>query len=171
MKFAPILPTSLLVIGFAGCATGTQPGTVQRVDSPARVVEAAAERGTLVVYSAFEVGPPSPTEVDGDHRHHTDYEVKDAAGALVARVKNRAGAFGESPVRLPLPTGQYQVVARSNGSGYVTIPVAVAPARVTTLHLEAEVRPTGASAPAEYDLVRIASGRVVGWSTVADERR
>ena len=171
MKFTPVLSVSLLVGFSSGCATTPRSATLVHVNPGAQAPVAQSGRGTLMVFSAFEVRPPSPTEGDSEVRHYSDYEVKDSAGALVAKVKNRADALGESPATLALAPGQYRVTARANGFGDVEVPVAITAARLTVLHLEAGPKPTGPTTPADYDLVRISGGRVVGWGVFTAELR
>lgn len=169
VKFIPHFAALSAALSLAACTSAPQLATLEHVATPGGSAQ-ATQRGALVVYSAYEVGPPSPNDFDSDHRHHTDYEIRDQAGSLVTKVRNRASAFGENPATLPLPVGQYQLTARSNGFGYVVVPVTVVAARATILHLEDGGPPTRAPLPPEYDLVRVASGRVVGWAEITADR-
>ncbi len=169
MKISATFVAPVLASLLAGCAQTTTPATLTHVKTAPEATsarEAQVKEGALIVFSAYEVGPPSLTEIDADMRYHTDYEVQNSQGQLVAKVKNRASAFGESPATVRLPVGSYQVLARANGSGRVAIPLVVTSGRTTVLHLEEGGKPTGAAAPLEYDEVRIPGGRVVGWGMV-----
>lgn len=172
MKLSAFVLPITVVGAFAACVQAPSSTTLEHVSPAASALASTAnEAATLVVYSAFEVGPGSPNDLDADHRHHTDYEVRDAAGTTVTRVRNRATTFGEAPANVTLRPGAYQVVARSNGFGYVTVPITLTPARVFVLHLEGEPSPTGTANVGGYDLVRLPGGQVAGWSMVATNHR
>jgi len=67
-----------------------------------------------------------------------------------------------------LQPGKYEVVARANGYGEVTVPVVVEAQRTTVLHLEggAPWHPRPAFDP--DNSVSLPDGRVIGWKAVAD---
>lgn len=163
---SPLL--ALLLASLAtGCAQASVPATLEHVGPASNAAPAAGNSGNLIVYSAYETGAPSPTEIDTEVRHHSDYEIRHVDGQLVTKVKNRAAAFGDSPATVSLPPGNYQLVVRSNGSGLLTLPLTVAAQRVTALHLEGTVTPPASSAPTGYDAIRTTSGKVVGWATTS----
>lgn len=166
VKLIALLPAALSAGLVTGCAQSPRPATLEHVPAAASAPVARADAGALVVYSAFEVNPPPVQETGMDLRHHTAYDVRDAAGALVTHVDNHAAAFGESPAQVALPAGRYQITARSSGFASVVLPVTILPGRTLVLHLEGEAQPTGTTADAGYDVVRLASGQIVGWGRV-----
>jgi hypothetical protein len=60
-----------------------------------------------------------------------------------------------------LAPGIYQVVAKSNGHGYVRVSVRIEDRRLTAVHLDSEGPAIADAAKA----VRLPSGEVVGWSS------
>lgn len=152
---------------FASCAQTPLPARLERV--AARDVPRPMDlekTSTIVVYSAFEVGPLSATDAEFDRPRHTDYEVLSSTGSLATRVKNRVAPSNSEPARVMLEPGQYRVVAVANRFGYVDIPVTLAPATLLVIRLDGEPPPVAHNSPHAYDLVRIPNGKIAGWSMV-----
>ena len=102
----------------SGCASSER-GLVLEPVGPSRIQPAKSDsNGRLVVYSVFDVHADS-TSTDPDRCRHNDTRT-----------------ILEGPVEVAMPPGTYRIVARANGYGVVTVPVAIQANRVTTVHLE-----------------------------------
>lgn len=125
----------------AGCAAD-QIRTVLAPVSPASGLSAAmppeTRTGVLVVYSAFDVNP-GINRRDSERPVGTDYQILTADGRPLQFVHNDSGTILQQPVPVKLPAGKYRVVALANGAGRVTVPVIIAPGRLTTVHLEGDL--------------------------------
>ncbi len=154
----------------SGCLQAPTHAVLERV-SPPTAAAVPAEKGTLMVFSAFETGLPSPNEIDSDINHYSDYEVRKECGTLVAKVKNRSGALGAGPATIELPPGSYELIAETNGYSRVAIPISIARGQMTAIHLEGGGMPPRQSEFSETFLVRIPNGRVVGWCATAPMNR
>ena len=90
-----------------------------------------------------------------------DYSFHHAAdGTLFQEVTNG----DEEPTRVTLPKGSYTIVADSDTSGEVSVPVAIEAGRTTVVHLEREKDWKGASARIRSaDLVRLPNGQPIGF--------
>lgn len=118
--------------------------------------------GTLVVYSAYEVGAEfnSRNEFGASH---SDYTISNTDGKLIQKVHNDTGTMLQNPVAVQLAPGKYQVSAQANGYGYVTVPVVIEPQQTTVLHLEGGHTWENESAFNQTNTVRLPDGQVVGW--------
>jgi hypothetical protein len=156
----------LAVLPLAGCASNG-PGLVLAPVGPPSSHSAAGSASALVVFSAYDQGAhfndlPS-------RRVHSDYRILATDGKLLQTVHNDDGTAVGSPKEVFLPAGRYQVVARANGYGAVTVPVVIGTHQTTTVHLEGG-NPWGSKAPSEpANTVRLPDGEIVGWR--ADARR
>jgi hypothetical protein len=116
--------------------------------------------GVLRVYSAFD----AHAHFNGSpyRRYHSDYKIFAEDGKLLQAVHNDVGAATEDPKPVELQSGRYRVVARTNGYGWVTLPVLIVAHSVTTVHLEG-----GGSWRRDEALVsnsvRLPDGRIAGW--------
>jgi hypothetical protein len=81
----------------------------------------AGSASALVVFSAYDQGAHFN---DLPYRRvHSDYRILTTDGKLLQNVHNDNGRSAGGPKEVLLPAGQYQVVARANGYGAVTVPV------------------------------------------------
>ncbi len=148
---------------FAGCATDKNHFSIETVGPvPSASPATGSANGTLVVYSAFKRNADFNTS-DPTHPEHSDYKVLAADGSLVCRVHNVGKTVFEDAVPIGLTPGQYQVVARANGFGYLTIPVVIEPQQNTIVHLEG-----GDAWPEQWlfnatNAVRLPDGEIIGW--------
>jgi hypothetical protein len=119
----------------AGCATGggLVLDTVGPVQAPVTREDSAT--GTLVVYSAYEVNADFNSR-NPNVPEYSDYRILDADGKLIQRVHNVTDDSIQGLVPVELPAGKYNVIAHSNGYGYVTVPVIIETRQNTILHLE-----------------------------------
>lgn len=119
----------LLSAGFliSGCATG---GNNPMPGSSA----VFPDSGTLVVYSAYQATPDF-NQRDPYRPAYSDYKILAADGKLWRRVHNDSGTILQDPAQVELPAGTYQVVARKNGGGWVTLPVTIEAGRNTVVRL------------------------------------
>lgn len=120
--------------------------------------------GTLVVYSAFRRNADFNSR-DPYRREYSDYKIFSPDGKLLQRVHNNSGTGFQDAVPVALPPGQYQVIARANGYGFVTVPVIIAARQNTILHLEGGGSWPDESAFNQTDAVRLPDGQIVGWQT------
>jgi hypothetical protein len=155
-------PLATLAALLAGCNSSRSAlafAPVGPVQSPAASLVSS---GTLLVYTAFNTGVPSPNLPD-DIRQHTDYELRAEDGKLLRHISNQAGYQSENPSPVPLPAGNYQITARANGYGVVTIPVVISAGRLTELHLEGGHAWPDNQAFNESNSVRLPGGEIIGW--------
>jgi hypothetical protein len=129
---ACLLAAYLLTTSVARGRDQIIPDPVHPQHSPAAAVQAIG--GTLVVYSAYEVNA-NFNQRDPNRPQYSDYKVLNADGKLLRRVHNDSGTILQDPAQVRLPAGQYHVVARKNGNGYVTIPVSIEAGQNTVVRL------------------------------------
>lgn len=144
------------VLLFISCASAPSTFVAETV-GPARVVSnQQQESGFLTVYSAtvWMTDGDSPTSL-----RHTDYEIDMPDGRFFDSVSNSS----EEPTRATLPTGAYTVVAQSDTSGTVSVPILIESGQTTVLHLEREGDWQEASAVRNSDLVRLPNGQPIGF--------
>jgi len=116
--------------------------------------------GALKVYSAFD----QHAHFDGSpyRRYHSNYKILSDDGKLLQEIQNDLGGVTQDPKRVELQPGQYRVIARANGYGWVTVPVLIVARNVTIVHLEG-----GGSwrrdAALVSNSVRFPDGRIAGW--------
>jgi hypothetical protein len=149
-----------LAIWGSGCAA-PQPWVGQERIGPIGAPTAtAASSGSLIVYSAWD----RFDTLDAEHQRHTPYQVLSEQGALVARVRNQAGSFGQDPSAVSLSPGRYWVEARATNAGQVRVPILIREGLNTVVYLDGVAGPTLSPAPlAQVDWVRQPNGRIVGW--------
>jgi hypothetical protein len=123
---------------------------------------AMAEKGALVVYSAFDIHADF-TSTDAEKRRHTDYTILNEQGEVLQSIRNGSASILEGPVMIFLKPGKYRVRAKAAGYGYVTVPVVLVQGRTTTIHLEGG-NSLGNLPESGESLVRLPDGRVVGSS-------
>jgi hypothetical protein len=161
---------SLIIAGalLSGCATGGKLALDPVGPAPSPVtVNSSATDGTLVVYSAFRRG----TDVN-EHEHYrpeySDYKILTAEGEWLRRVHNNSGSPLQDALTVELPAGKYQVVARANGYGFVTVPVVIAAQQSTILHLEGGDPWPDASVFNQTNAVHLPDGNIIGWKAAAN---
>lgn len=154
-----MLPLAALVVG---CAVSQSPLVLDPVGPAPSPPVALIPQGTLIVYSAFDSGAPGTRDFR-DVKIHTDYKIYAASGKLVRVVRNHPN-FGESePAHVALPVGGYRVVAESNGSGVVTVPVAIVANQATIVHLEGGGSWQNAAHFNNGNAVRLPNGEIIGY--------
>jgi hypothetical protein len=155
-KIMLAIEPTILAAFFAGCASA--PTTVQNTVGPAAIALHEPSNGYLTVYSATE----SITS-DSDQPAqfvHTDYKIIGHDGSSPRHIANG----GEDPVRVTLRKGAYTVVAQSDTSGTVSVPVAIEASKLTVLHLERDKEWQQASVGTpSRDLVRLPNGQPIGY--------
>lgn len=162
------LPLLLLpvVIALAGCAGSQHPLVLDAVGpAPAQQV-AALPGGSLIVYSAFDSGEAGTTDFR-DIKRHTDYKIYSGDGRLLQVVHNHLNYGTADPTRVALPTGTYRIVAESNGSGTLTVPVAIVVNQETIIHLEGGGW-RGESKLDNANAVRLPNGQIIGYRATAE---
>jgi hypothetical protein len=145
--------TAVLV---ASCASAP-PTIVHETVGPDLAAVNEEHNGFLTVYSAtaWESDDDGPRSLN-----YTDYRIDGADGTLFKEVPNG----GEQPTRVILPRGTYTVVAWSDTSGEVHVPVAIEAGKVTVVHLEGDKDWKEASAGIRSaDLVWLPNGQPIGF--------
>lgn len=150
----------------SGCAT-SQHGLTLAPVGPAPAITGNSSSGNLVVYSAMK------RNADFNRRdlyrpEYSDYKILTASGDLLRNVHNNTDTIFQDVVSVALPPGNYQIVARANGYGYVTVPVIVAAKHDTILHLEGGYAWSDESVFNQTNATRLPDGRVVGWSAASN---
>jgi len=147
-----ILGAAVLVVSCASAPSTIVHETVG--PSPTVVSE---HNGFLKVYSATA----SMVDDDGPSLlKYTNYQIDALDGTLFREVAND----DQEPTRVILPKGTYTVVAQSDTSGTVRVPVAIETGRTTVVHLERENDWKGAPAGIDNDhLVRLPNGQPIGF--------
>jgi hypothetical protein len=145
--------TAVLV---ASCAFAP-PTIVHETVGPSLEVVNQEHNGFLQVYSATEwiADDDGPSLLK-----YTNYQIDAADGTLFKEVPND----DQEPTRVILPRGTYTVVALSDTSGKVSVPVAIETGKTTVVHLEREK--DWKEAPAgigSADLVRLPNGQPIGF--------
>ena len=152
----------------SGCATnkgGLNLATVGPVPSESKV--SGSSDGTLVVYSAFKRNADFNSS-DPNRPEHSDYKILNGDGSLIRHVHNITKTVFEDAVPVTLPPGKYEVVARANAYGYITIPVRIDSQQTTVIHLEGGNPWSDTSVFNENNAVRLPDGQVVGWKSTED---
>ena len=140
----------------ASCASAP-PTIVHETVGPSLEVVNQEHNGFLTVYSATAW----TTDDDGPSLlKYTNYQIDAADGTLFKEVPND----DQEPTRVILPKGTYTVVAQSDTSGMVSVPVAVETGKTTVLHLEREKDWKDVAAGIRSaDLVRLPNGQPIGF--------
>ena len=131
---------------------------------PGQAAPAASGPGFLIVFSAGKVNADF-NSLDPNRREYSDYKILDSDSKLVKRVHNVTEDIAQGPVLVELPPGKYFVVTRSNGYGVVTVPVMIAPAQQTVLHLDGRNAWPNESSFNQNNAVRLPDGEIVGWKS------
>jgi len=143
---------------FVESCASAPPTIVHETVGPSVAVGNEEHNGFLTVFSATEW-----TTTDGDgpsQLSYTNYQIDAADGSLFQEVAN--GDY--EPTRVILPIGIYTVVAWSDTSGEVSVPVAIETGKLTVVHLESEKDWQEASAGIRSaDLVRLPNGQPIGF--------
>jgi hypothetical protein len=134
--------------------------------TPGQPAPAASGPGFLIVFSAGKVNADFNSP-DPNRREYSDYKILDSDNKLVKRVHNVTEDIMQGPVLVELPPGKYFVVARSNGYGVVTVPVIIASAQQTILHLDGRNTWPNESSFNQNNAVRLPDGEVVGWKSAS----
>jgi hypothetical protein len=168
MKNFSLICTLAAGVLISGCAThkgNLTFATVGPVQSDLKMPDAAT--GTLVVYSAFKRNADFDTS-DPTHPEHSDYKILNTDGSLARNVHNVTKTVFEDAVPVSLSPGKYEVVARANGYGFLTIPVRVDAGQKTVVHLEGGGFWPDDSVFNETNAVRLPDGQVIGWKSTQD---
>jgi len=151
----------------SGCATNNNELILAPVGpSASQSAPMPSSNGTLVVYSAYKRNADFNSR-DPYRQEYSDYKILTADGQLFRKVHNNSGSISEDALTVELAPGNYRVVARSNGYGYVTVPVVIKAKQNTVLRLDGSPWPDEtASDPA--NAVRLPDGHIIGWKAVAN---
>lgn len=164
MKKIIVLITIATSAFLLGCA-GERPVALAPVGPPpAMPAPMSGGVGSLIVYSARESAADFNAR-DSRRPEYSDYAILNATGGQLRRVRNNSGAIFQEPATVPLAPGNYQVVARANGYGLVTVPVVIQSGKITTMRLDRSSREIGLD---ESQAVRLPNGEIVGWKSVAN---
>ena len=147
------MATAILVVG---CASAP-PTIVHETVGPGPTVVNQQHNGFLKVYSATEW----MADDDGPSLlKYTNYQIDLADGTVFKEVAND----DQEPTRVILPKGTYTVVAWSDTSGEVSVPVAIETGKTTVVHLEREKDwKEAATGTRSSDLVRLRNGQPIAF--------
>jgi hypothetical protein len=151
----------------SGCATGSGLAFYTVGPSLPQPPATNSTAGVLMVYSAFE----ATADFNGrnpDLPEYSDYKILTADGKPLESVHNNSGTILQDPVSVELPPGKYQVIARVNGYGNVTVPVMIERQQSTVLHLEGGGLWPDESAFHQTNAMRLPDGQIIGWKAAAD---
>ena len=152
----------------SGCATNkgdSKFDTIGPVPSDSPVT--GSGNGTLIVYSGFKRNADFNIR-DSNRPEHSDYQILSADGTFLRRVHNVTKTIFEDAVPVALAPGKYEIVARANGYGTLTIPVRVEAQQTTVVHLEGGYTWSDTSLFNETNMVRLPDGTIIGWKSNAD---
>lgn len=152
----------------SGCATNKGDlkfDTVGPVPSESPVT--GTGDGTLMVYSGYKRNADFNSS-DPSRPEHSDYTILDADGTFLRRVHNISKTIFEDAVPVALAPGKYEVVARANGYGMLTVPVRIEARQTTIVHLEGGYTWSNTSLFNETNTVRLPDGTIIGWKSNAD---
>lgn len=119
---------SMLLGALLGCTPA--PLVVREVVAPEPGGAAASGAGALLVYTATRVSGYTLNELPV----HMNYQLYSPDGS-VREIENRGGAFGQAPVALLLPPGDYRVRGLAPGAGDVTVTARIEAGRRTVVDL------------------------------------
>lgn len=144
--------SAIIATALTACAAAPSTDIHETVGPALALKEAGA--GSLIVYSAtaWVNDPDGPSVLS-----YTDYQIEASDGALFKQVANGS----DEPARVVLPKGIYTVVAQSETSGTVAVPVAIETGKTTVLHLERERNWKEPVLGGE--LVRLPNGQAIGF--------
>ena len=169
MKSCLAFAVPALVLLLSSCVASERGLVLAPVGPPPAQPTTTSAKGTLVVFSAYDVHEASPGDYECRH-HYSDYRIFSGNGKLLQRVHNDSDSVLREPAHVRLPAGMYRVVADSNGYGVVTVPVVIEANQVTTVHLEDGGWQRNASGLNEADAVHLPGGEIVGWRSAATEQ-
>jgi hypothetical protein len=167
MKIYFALTMILGGVFLSGCATGKNGLALDTVGpSPFQLTgdttSSTLTNGTLVVYSAFRRNADF-NALDPYRPEYSDYKILTTDGKLLQKVHNNSGTILQDPVSVELSPGKYDVIARANGYGFVTVPVMIAAQQNTVLHLEGDGFWPNVSVFNQTNAVRLPDGQIIGW--------
>jgi hypothetical protein len=152
----------------SGCATGKNGLALDTVGPPLpQPTAASSTNGTLLVYSAYEVNADFNAR-DPNRPEYSDYKILTSDGKLLQRVHNNSGTILQDAVTVELSPGKYNVIARANGYGYVTVPVMIVTQQNTILHLEGGGFWPDESTFNQTNAVRLPDGQIIGWKVATN---
>ena len=156
----------VLLAGLAlvsGCLTGSGRFTSETVGpAPFAAGMTDSTNGTLLVYSAYKRNADFDSS-DPNRAEHSDYKILTEDGRLLRRVHNITPTALQDVTPVELAPGKYQVVARANGFGYLTVPVFIEKQRSTVLHLEGTGYWPDEAGFNDTNAVRLPDGLIIGW--------
>jgi hypothetical protein len=110
----------------SGCVTSNGNNllldTVGPPMSQLTTMSSISTNGTLLVYSAYRRNADFNSR-DPYRQEYSDCEFSTTEGRLQQRVRNNSGTELQNVVLVTFPAGKYQVKARANDYGFVTVPV------------------------------------------------
>ena len=146
----------------AGCVSERDKLVLDPVGPVQTSAPQPSNEGFLTVYSAYDAGGHFYSR-KFDGREYSDYSIFNAQDQLLRKIHNSTDSIIEEPATVSLPPGEYQVIARANGYGNVTVPVTIEQDRQTIIHLEGG-EPGSALAGADPGkMVRLPNGQIVGF--------
>jgi hypothetical protein len=162
----PVLALAGLAVALLLSSCATSRLTVSSTVGPKSfAAHSYGGKGYLMVYSEADeihVGDGIPYYI------HTSYNVATPDARIVKWVPNHLGDMDEAPQLVSLPSGNYQVVAKSTDYGQVRVPVLIQAGQTTRIHMEGNGswKPQKPSI-SNNGLVRFSDGEPIGWRALA----
>jgi hypothetical protein len=157
MKILPLLTLAIVECCLLGCATVQNSNLVETVGPGPLKWAGKSPRASLIVYTATECHPDGGTY----YYPHQGYLIYTEAGRLLESVANHVGTMDQAPAIVPLPPGNYTILAPAEGYGRIRVPVQIEPHRPTVVYLDRQWQPPAGTDPAT--LVRMPGGPAIGW--------
>jgi hypothetical protein len=126
----------------------------------------ASDEGTLLVYSACTRNADFAGR-DLRRPEYSDYKIVSTDGKQMQRVHNNTGTIFQDPRPVELAPGKYNIFARVNGYGHLTVPVIIEAGRTTVLHLEGGDPWREESVFNQTNAVRLPDGQIIGWKAAS----
>ena len=104
-EFSEIWLLGCLITLASGCAASRHTVVALPVGPAPSAMASHATEGSLVVYSALDIGSPGDPPYT---RYYSGYHLCSADGQRLKYISNRAGARGEQPARVTLLPGRYK---------------------------------------------------------------
>jgi hypothetical protein len=162
MKSLSISALAVISLISTGCVSQRDHLVLNSVGPVRASAPQKTDEGYLTVYSAYDAGAHFYSR-SYDGREYSDYSILDTTGKLLRKVHNSTDTIIEAPATVSLAPGQYQVIARANGYGNVTVPLTIERDKQTIIHLEGGGTPSEFAGAAASNTVCLPDGEIVGY--------
>ena len=149
------------ILALVGCASAPIEVLQPVGPKPRDAEQSKPLLGYLKVYSNTE----SYNDGDVMYYPHSGYSIYTNERKRIKIVANHISNNDETPEVVPIPIGNYYILAQSEVDGLVHVPVIIKAGRVTVVNLEASSRKcdTDVQGVEVSRAVKSSSGHVIGW--------